>query len=396
MSELDRAVLAPRRPWRRRMLVVAGASAAASLQVIALALLVRPRAPRAIVVPKPMFAEAHVVAVCAPAPVAPVAPTPPPPVIASVPPDDAGAQRACPPPRTDAPRLTPGMPDEHVDRITVAPSNAGWVAAWNDAHVFVSTDAGAHFARVLDGPGAVSDVGFDCFGTVAVVRGQQLGVRTGDDERWSAVPGVELRGWPVEGEDRRGHAAIVSGGPEIVIVGRQQAESWAPRLARTDDLGAHWRYHDVEADWEQPVVHGRQREDGTIAIAVPATDCAGEGTTIVRVRRGALTTALGGWWPFPGQRVDDDARPAGLPEDAVWAGEELARAGDALYRVRGMRATRLRVVAEAEHAYVRDAAGRVWTVHCGVPIIAGPRPSAITCEAEADEPDAGSGAPPAP
>ena len=41
-------------------------------------------------------------------------------------------------------------------------------------------------------------------------------------------------------------------------------------------------------------------------------------------------------------------------------------------------------------------AGRVWTVHCGVPIIAGPRPSAITCEAEADEPDAGSGAPPAP
>ncbi|HVV84558.1 MAG TPA: hypothetical protein VHE35_15930, partial [Kofleriaceae bacterium] len=289
--------------------------------------------------------------------------------------------RACPPPRHDAPHRAAGTIDDVIERVTASPSNAGWIAAWNADHVYVSTDAGAHFDRVLDGPGAVSAVGFDCFGTVAVVRDEQLGLRVDGVERWQPVPGVELMAG--EGDGREGHAAIVSGGPDLVVVGR--VTDWRPRIARSADLGAHWSYADLDVDWETPVVHGRQREDGTIAIGLPSSDCAGDVEQQVTVRGGKVTSEPGMAWPAPGQGVDlDGERPAAMPADATWVGDGLAVAGDGLYRVRGPHVTRLPYVVEGDD-YVADAAGRLWTVVCGKPTIASRQPSGLRCP----DPDAG-------
>src|SRR5690349_9793058 len=45
----------------------------------------------------------------------------------------------CPPPRTDAPHVSPDLP-EPITGVRPATSNAGWIAAWNAEHVFVSLD----------------------------------------------------------------------------------------------------------------------------------------------------------------------------------------------------------------------------------------------------------------
>jgi hypothetical protein len=95
----------------------------------------------------------------------------------------ATANQACPPPRTDAPRAKALHPPHDVNRVTASRTNAGWIAAWDDTQVLVSTDAGVSFYRVLDGPGAVNDVTFDCFGNVVVLRDRQLGIREGTHER---------------------------------------------------------------------------------------------------------------------------------------------------------------------------------------------------------------------
>lgn len=378
MADLARSLLSPRGPWHHPVLVVVGTTTAVTLNIALVAWLLAPAAEcPAPIVRVPMFATATAVPAPPPAQPPPLVVAAPPPVATPVllpPARFAVAPRACPPPRRDAPRITPPELDEAVARVTVAPSNAGWVAAWNHEHVFVSTDAGRHFTRVLDGAGVVSDVGFDCFGTVVAIREQTVGLRVGDAEQWTTIPGVDLMDMDEEPE---GHAVVVSGGPEVIVIGR--GDGWSPRIARSADLGGRWRYHDLTTDWETPVIHGRQREDGTIAISLPATDCAGEGEDIVTIRRGVIATGMGpGWWPGDGDRVELDDGPAGLPVDATWAGDGLARVGDALYRVRDGRATRLPLFAESD-AYVADPAGRLWAVMCGRLAIAGRKPSVVRC-----------------
>lgn len=385
MADLDRSVMTPRRPGRQAALVIIGTTVAL-LAHLAIALwALRPPAPDWVtVVHQPMFAEATPVRpasepaaepspTCTPLPRTPT-------VLPPTPPPTAGGAtfdpvvRACPPPRRDAPRgIRPDIPAA-IDRVTASPSNAGWIAAWNGEHVYVSTDAGRRFERVLDGPGVVSDVGFDCFGTVIVVRERQLGLRVDGDERWLSVPGVDLMD---QSEEPEGHAVVVSGGPEVIVMGR--ATDWVPRVARSSDLGRHWRYHDVtDGSWQTPVIHGRQHEDGTIAITMPATDCGGDGIGVFTVRRGRATSDFGGPWPEYGTAVELDELPRGLPDGATWAGENLARLGPALYRLRANRATKLPIFAESDH-HITDAAGRLWTVVCNQPIIAGKQPSGVTC-----------------
>jgi hypothetical protein len=397
MADLDRGLLAPRRAWRRALTVIGGTVTAVLATVMATAWVLRPLNPpgRSVVYVQPAFATASAVdaSVCAavaePVVAAPAAVAEPPPAPVPAPastptggpvapsPFAFDGPRVCPPPRTDAPRIAPPALDERIDRLVVAPSNAGWVAAWNGEHVFVSTDAGAHFERVLDGPGAVSAVGFDCFGTVIVVRTPQaLGLRVGGVERWQTLAGVELMD---RSEEPAGHAALVSGGPEIVIVGRRD-DWWNPRVAISSDLGHRWRYHDLDASWEAPIVRGRAREDGSIEARLPSADCMGDGEAVVSIRRGAVAQELGGAWPALGHRLELEPWPAGLPDDATWAGDALARAGDALYRLRGGRAARLPVVAdELDGELQLDAAGRVWSIRCGAPIVLGKRPIPVGC-----------------
>lgn len=388
MPVLARSVVVPRGQRRAAVILVATLAAATANVVLLLLALPHPRGPAVVMVGVPFAVPEQVRPVGEPA--ATAAPMAESPAAVALPPSTASAPievptgftnaRRCPPPRRDAPPVTPAELDEAIDHVTVAPSNAGWIAAWSAEHLFVSTDAGAHFDRVLDGPGPITAVGFDCFGTVVAVRAQQLGLRIGSDERWQPVAGVELMSM---GDEPEGHAAVVSGGPDVIVIGRQ-AEGWAPRIARSSDLGQHWRYHDVDTDWESLDVHGRQRDDGTIAISLPSTDCAGDGELRVLIRRGRIRTDTGpGLWPGAGTPIDVEPWPAGLPEGATWAGDGLARSGAELYRVRGDHATRLRLMAETNE-YVADPAGRLWTVRCGSPVTAGPTASGVTCHDDGD------------
>ncbi|MBK9037023.1 MAG: hypothetical protein IPL61_38200 [Myxococcales bacterium] len=367
-----------RRTSRRGLIVVAGVAALHAAVLLGLAL-----APSASVT-WIVTIEASPPPAAPPSAMAPVPRSPPTPAPVSAPLTSA---RACPLARTDAPRLRPPVLPEDIDHVAVAPSNVGWVAAWNPRSIYVSTDAGAHFARVLDGPGRVVDVGFDCFGTVVAIRGTQLGLRSGAREAWRSVPGLRIEpeaGDPDLADDAwRYHAAVVSGGPEVVVVGLQADPEayWSPRIARSHDLGATWGYHDVDGDWEHAVVYGRQREDGTIAIELPFEDCRAAGISAITIRAGRVATADYGTWPSVGEGVWP-ATP-GLPADAVWLGDGLARAGADVYRVAGDRARKLPVIVEGDQA-LRDGAGRVWTVVCGQPWIARATASGRTCDADAD------------
>ncbi|MEZ4403180.1 MAG: hypothetical protein R3B06_24360 [Kofleriaceae bacterium] len=343
---------------------VSGVVAAAALTVTALMLAQLGSATRVVVVAAP--APDPVEAVAPPTPAAEPMPSAPAVVTAT---DAAPARVRCPVPRTDAPRLRPPALPEAVERVMVAPSNAGWVAAWNQDHIYVSTDAGAHFARVLDGPGAVADVGFDCLGTVIAVRGDQVGLRTGSAEVWRPIPGVRLSA------DDAPHAAIVSGGPEVVVVGLVPTESWAPRVARSSDGGRRWRFHDLDAAWENPVIVGRQYENRRIAFTLPSEDCRDAFQLEVTIGPHGVTTEVGDTWHYVGGRAWGDH----LPADARWLDHDLVTTpAGAVARVRGERARTLPIVVEGDAA-ITDAAHRVWTIVCGRPWIARAQPSGYSC-----------------
>src|ERR1041385_2784120 len=133
-------------------------------------------------------------------------PAPPPPALAPVPqPAPPQATRpSCPPPRVDA--VAPGKLDapRGVNHVTTSLTNAGWLAAWSEHQVFVSTDAGKNFARVLDGPGDVTDVTFDCFGHPIVSREGRIGILDNGRELWRSIPGFAT------GESER--AMLIGGG----------------------------------------------------------------------------------------------------------------------------------------------------------------------------------------
>lgn len=281
---------------------------------------------------------------------------------------------SCPPPRTDAPRAKTLAPPQDVHAVTASYTNAGWIAAWNTEHVFVSTDAGKTFARVLDGPGQVDAVTFDCYGNVAVLRDHQLGIRDGTREHWQRVPG--LRG---EEDDP---AVLIGGGPDIVVIGTGDADTWQARLAVTPDRGATWWYRDLVDYWESSEASGYQADDGTIHVALTTADCMSDPVYWLRVKDGVVETdevgsvgpialrgdiALiggreGARWKRFGEGDWHDI--AGLSGEAHVVPGPLPRvvAGDAVYRIDRGRAKRTGAWRERDVASVVDRAGRVWGV----------------------------------
>jgi hypothetical protein len=226
--------------------------------------------------------EAHfawMTTVMPPVPVAPAPPeaAPPPatPLLPSAPP--ATLRPSCPPMGTIAAQL----PKDHVlprgvNRVVTSWTNAAWLAAFDDEHVFVSTDGGLSFEQVLDGPGAVRDVTFDCFGRPVVLRdGNRVGVRDQSREQWRSVPGM--------GTDDGSPNALIGGGPDVLVVGVDNSDTWHARVAVSADLGATWWYRDLADYWEQSTVAGHQNTDGSIDVAITTADCMTDLTTWVRI-----------------------------------------------------------------------------------------------------------------
>jgi hypothetical protein len=298
----------------------------------------------------------------------------------SPPPDPGpriGERPSCPPPRHDAPWVAPKL-DEDIIAVRPAPSNAGWIVAWNHDHVLASYDAGATFQRVLDGDGQVRSASFDCWGHIVVQRAGRIGVRDGTREAWHAVGGLDAT------DDAPG--AIIGGGPDIVVVGRAAEQQDNTRVAISSDGGVSWRFHEMYPRLDADNVQGQQHTDGSIDLAYSIGDCMNDDVVIARIAHGHVETTtqmIAEGSPF---RVDDDAVLA----DGGW----ISRAGgdwhtypftnavipvpgahhvmvsfDKTYRFVHGELRELPLVVEGTPQAV-DLAGRVWSVACGKPLVA--------------------------
>jgi hypothetical protein len=317
-------------------------------------------------------------------------------VAPSLPPPDPGPRigerPSCPPPRRDAPWVAP-MLDEDIVAVRPAPSNAGWIAAFNREHVFVSFDAGATFARVLDGDGAVNDVSFDCYGHVIVLRGNRVGIRDGEREKWRDVQA--LRG----GENDPG--GVLGGGPDVVVVGNVPDVSWEARLAVSDDLGATWSYRELAGEFESDMrLRGRQQADGTIDAAISVADCMSDELVWSRWQHGAIDKDTAGmlegasfavygdlaishrsWRTRNGDWHDLALDVAENEEVKVVPGAfpVLVAAGKTFRIGEHGQVRELPLVVEGEPQAV-DLAGRVWSVACGKPLVAKRTPTDVPAQ----------------
>ena len=186
--------------------------------------------------------------------------------------------------RTDAAPLPADTPLPHgVNHVTTSWTNAGWLAAWDEEHVQVSTDGGLSFTQMLDGPGQVRDVTFDCFGRAVVLRdGARIGVNDNGHEHWRTIPGIRA--------DDDSPTALIGGGPDVIAIGVTSNDTWHARMAISADLGRTWWFRDLEDHWETARVAGHQNADGMIDVAITTVDtctpgkmCRGYPTTWLRV-----------------------------------------------------------------------------------------------------------------
>ena len=329
--------------------------------VVLLAL--RPSAPAPAPAPKPTPVQHHFVPLAIPIPI-PIA------IRVAEPPPTTHKPTACPSVVREAPAANPKHFPEDVTRVSVALTNARWLAAWNDKHVFVSRDGGATFTRTLDGPGAVIDVAFDCFGHPIVLRDNaRVGIRD-DRDRWARVPG--LRG------DDGDLNNLIGGGPDVVVLGvTSEADSQMGRLAITRDLGTSWSFRDLSPYYEGRNASGHQLADGRIRVALSFVDCmhdpmywyAIDGERIVE---DDLTVAPGklyvhgdiAYASTQWRRMNREWRDIeGLPTDVdvhLMGAVPRAIAGNVVYRLRDGVATPLRPWPNGVEPLAVDLAGRIW------------------------------------
>lgn len=352
--ELRREVLLARLR-RRRAIVVAALGAGTFAAVFALwprdeVRIVRTSSTHVITVPTPIEVERTVV----------------------VPRDRA----SCPPPRTDAPRRQPAQPPEPVAFVQPSATNAGWIAAWNEEHVFVSMDAGASWQQAFDGPGGIRDVDFDCHGRAVVVRGDRLGVREGSEERWYPLHHFDL-------SESYSRASVIGGGPDIAVVGVPRGDDLKARLAISRDGGATWELRALAENWEGDRVVGRQHEDGRILAMLPQPDCMSTYAWIFEYRDGVVTpheTNLGanlafagdvivaarGWQRVAGAELHDHAGIGDGYPTVIEGPRPLLADTSGLLRFSKGRLAKLPWQVHADgHSLIADRAERLWYLACG-------------------------------
>lgn len=318
--------------------------------------------------------------------------------------DPALDTRACPTPRTDAPRITPPELPEDVSGLAVSPTNAGWIAAWNDEHIFASTDAGRTFRRVLDGPGAVRTVQFDCFGRVVAIRGEKVGIADRGNDVWRAVPGVDLADEERDGISWPPKVALIGGGRDVVVVANATSTDGDghARVAVTRDLGASWRFHELTSYASSSEdMGGYQRADGTILVGIEVPDCMSDDLSWLEIRPDGTSDAHwismpGAQWEIYGDQVytayghrrlhaPDDTEWTRFPDDQyvgspIQAPYPVVVSEDGAARISGTTLKPYPWVIEGQQ-HAMDPAGRLWSLACGQLWIAGTTASGRTCTA---------------
>jgi hypothetical protein len=380
-ADLAPSLRAARRRQHTRIAVAIGVG----IHLILLGLLL----PRTGVRERPVVASPPVlVPVIAPQVVVQVVALPPPPVVVMAP-QPAPVHRTCPPRVTTAPRPRPAALPFSITRVRPSRTHAGWIAAWNADAVLVSRDAGRTFQRMLDGDGTVADVDFDCFGRVLVIRDGQLGVHDGTRERWQRLP--------VTFDE--GGARLAGGGPDVAVYGQQEGSDWGVKVVISSDLGRGWRTRELEGLPGE--ADAFQDATGTVHVVTAYVDCrhnemhasriTPDGTistseqAVAQVSVGAYPRGvLAGaeWLPTGASETERiDGLDTDVAEQVIPGPRPMIVAGETAYRIANGGAKRLPWIVEGEPQAV-DAAGRLWTVHCGRALVAGPRASGLTCPEE--------------
>ncbi len=194
----------------------------------------------------------------APAPTAPPAPTvvrpvyASPPMVITLPPEPGGALGPCP--ATEPPRdASVPIALDRTDLVgaTAARHRAGWLAGWSSTDIYLSTDDGRSFARVLEGPGQVRGVAIDCHGRVFALRdGGLVGVRHGNRESWQVLARFQP-GPDDEYYDDRAPTLVADGGV-VAIAGATREDINEGLLMASVDGGATWKDYalGVPGSWE--------------------------------------------------------------------------------------------------------------------------------------------------
>jgi hypothetical protein len=211
---------------------------------LAIAMWVRHRPPRMIVVP--VAALSPPCAPTAPTPIEPTPPTPPPPP-PPPPPVEPDPLAACPATFTVGTTGALHAP-RGIHSITPSHHDVRLLAAWSDDTLHVSVDEGLSFRRVLDHPGSIGDAAFDCRGRLHAIRGDgELGTYDPRDktERWTRVATF----WSRRAEVDKGR--LILDGADVAVIGNTPA--------RRDRL---WLFHRGEDDRWQPKHLFSNREPG--------------------------------------------------------------------------------------------------------------------------------------
>ncbi|HEY1551401.1 MAG TPA: hypothetical protein VGG28_26410 [Kofleriaceae bacterium] len=265
-----------------------------------------------------------------------------------------------------------------ADRVTylhASRTDTDLLAAWNAYDVYVSRDAGKTFARVLDAPGQLDDVGFDATGNVLAIRDAKVGILDADGERWRTIPGV-APGSPREAEAT---PRLIDGGPDIVVAAAGRDQQYYGWLIASSDGGETWRYRELEAANDADRVRGAQSSDGTIRIAVPIAD--GDYAGLVwftwtrdgHITRNQIDGASAGFEVYGDLAVKGNASVRASADTwrelydapdgaiAIEAPEPMLVANQAIYRVDHAQLEQLPFCVDGEHPIV-DAAHRIWMI----------------------------------
>jgi len=132
------------------------------------------------------------------------------------------------------------VPEPTAD-VTVSWFDQRLLAAWTAEHVYLSTDSGRTFRRVLEHPGTVASIGFDCLGRLYAARVSSDGALVlGQAERWAYLAAA-----------REGTIAIIPTDDEVaVLITRPPSEPEAqmhPEAPTTLEIvhrdRGRWRRH---------------------------------------------------------------------------------------------------------------------------------------------------------
>jgi len=214
---------------------------------------------------------------------------------------------------------------EKVDAVVASSRDVRLLAAWNRDHVFLSTNEGRSFRRVLDRDEPVRDAGFDCYGQLLVVRGNGwLGVDDGAaaTARWTEVgrfadPDEAYADWavpPSPAEWPQLH--LIVDRTTAAVIGTDPADLTRLVIARADRRG-RWRlaplFQDTSSSWDGLRIEsvGSVAGGRVHALVVPweGDMCGGDGhyhEVVIDIPRGtARSRDLG--WERPHQLADDES-----------------------------------------------------------------------------------------